>query len=230
MSKNYTEQELNDLINKVELQFASDLAKAETVLKTTPLKKNDEEVVEEKEEQDQDISPVCAVVEEQKEDKQDQDTDYREYDEEELEELAKLYESMDPKELSHHHGAIKKALGVEENSFEMNKSESMEEFKLQKSELETLKKSNDDLKKAISMITENLNKKKVIAPKQQAIAELGVLAKSEDKKDKQPDRKDVVRQLNKVAETPDLQKSDREAINRYCTGSGTLESIKHLLK
>lgn len=230
MSKNYTEQELNDLIAKVEASFAADLAKAEEELKSSVLAKNEEEGKEKEEEKQEEQKEEQKPEEKKEEEKKDED-DYREYDEQELEELHKLYKTMHPKELSHHHDAIKKAMGIEEKQ-EMQKSEDKSsEIELQKSEIESLKKSNDDLKKAIAMITESFNKKKVsVPPKQQAIVELTTLAKSEDKQDKQLDRKQVVKMLSQVAENPDLQKSDRDLINRYCLGSGTLDSIKHLLK
>lgn len=233
MSKNYTEQELNDLIAKVEASFAADLAKAEEELKTSILAKNEDEEGKEKEDEKQeeaqeDKKPQESKEEDEEEEKED---DYREYDEQELEELHKLYKAMHPKELSHHHDAIKKAMGVVDQPMMQKSEDKSSEIELQKSEIESLKKSNDDLKKAIAMITESFNKKKAsVPPKQQAIVELTTLAKSEEKQEKQLDRKEVVRMLSKVAETPDLQKSDRDLINRYCLGNGTLDSIKHLLK
>lgn len=234
MSKNYTQQELNDLIAKVEASFAADLAKAEEELKTSVLAKNEDEEGKEKEEEKQEMQIPEPKAEDEKEEKEDEDKkedDYREYDEQELEELHKLYKAMHPNELSHHHNAIKKAMGIEDQPMMQKSEDKSSEIELQKSEIESLKKANDDLKKAVAMIAESFNKKKAsVAPKQQAIVELTTLAKSEEKQEKQLDRKEVVRMLSKVAETPDLQKSDRELINRYCVGNGTLDSIKHLLK
>lgn len=226
MSKNYTAQELNDLIAKIEVNFAADLAKAEEEIKASALAKSEEDRKDEKAEEKEDKQEEHKEEDKKEESKpEEKDEDEREYDEEDLEELHKLYKAMHPKELSHHHEAIKKCMGME-----MQKSEKTQEVEdLFKSENELLKSENEQLRKAVALITESFKKKNTVVPKQQAITELGVMAKSEEQP-KELSRKEVLAILKEKTRTPDLKKSDRDLINKYCVGNASLDSIKHLLK
>ncbi len=233
MSKTYTEQELNDLISKVESEFSAHLAKAEEEL-NSKLAKSEEEA-EEKEEVVEAKEESAEKPEEKKEEEEETSED-RPYDEEELELLHKLYAGMSDSEKELHHAAITKCMNKEEKPEEMTKSEDTksEELSLAKTEIEALKASNEELKKSLETVIETLNKKFVkqpaVAPQRKAITELTVLNKSEES-EKAPvlTHKEVVKKLSKMAATPDLKKSDREAINKFCVGSGTLDSIQHLL-
>lgn len=252
MSKIYTEQELADLISKVESEFSAHLAKAEDELKAQSLAKSEElasdkmakseekDEKEEKEEAKEDAKEEAKEEpkEEEKEEESKEDADH-DYDEEDLEELHKLYKGMSESERQLHHSAIKKCMAKVEDA-PMAKSEEVrtettivsEELSLAKTEIEALKSANEELKKSLEAIVQTLNKKFVkpaVVPQRKAITELTVLNKSEQAAP-ELSRKEIVKKLEKVAATPDLKKSDREAINAYCVGSGTLDSIQHLLK
>lgn len=254
MSKIYTEQELTDLISKVEFEFSAHLAKAENEIKAQALTKSNldkyskmaknEDEKEEKEDKQEDKKEEAKEdsQDEKAEDKKDQEEGH-DYDEDELEELHKLYKGMSDSERSLHHSVIKKCMAKTDDEQKADdqiaKSEKntivnedgAKELSLAKSEIEALKMANAELKKSLESIVETLNRKFVkpaVAPQRKAVTELTVLNKTEQAP-AELSRKEIVKKLEKVAATPDLKKSDREVINAYCVGNGTLDSIQHLL-
>lgn len=236
MGKTYTREELDSLISKVESDFSAHLAKAEEELKTMKLAKaeEDEAKVEEKEVKDESAEKPEVKEEDKKEEEEKEDD--RPYDEEDLELLHKLYSSMSDSEKELHKAALEKCMEKEEaEPLEMAKSEekAVEAEKLMKSEIDGLKKENEDLKKSLESLIVTLNKKfakpaAVTAPARKAITELAVLDKSEKEAPKLS-HKEIVKKLTVAARGADLKKSDRDAINKYCVGAGTLDSIQHLL-
>lgn len=68
-------------------------------------------------------------------------------------------------------------------------------------------------------------------PQRKAVTSVGFLAKTEDKPaDKQLSRDDIKARLSEVAKRPNLAKSDRDLINKFCVGTADASAIAHLLK
>jgi hypothetical protein len=213
--KTYDEKELLALISEVETQFAEHLAKSETVIE--PISKKEQ-------------IEAQAEVEKSEHD----------YDEEDHKEMDKMYKSMNKSEAEIHYKSVKKALfGNSEESTEVKKSEAVAEDSFFKSEVESLKKSNEDLKKDLQSVTSLLKKafskpENKAAPEQKAITEIQYLKKSED--EVKVDEKDVSKlskseinsKLTAQIRTGKLHKNDSDAITTYFT-KGTIDSIKHLL-
>lgn len=220
MSKIYTEQELADLISKVELEFSAHLAKAENEVKAQALAKSEEvakcgemtKKEEDKEHEEKESAKKEAKEEDKEEDSKEEGHDY---DEEDLEELHKLYKGMSDSERQLHHSAIKKCMAKSDEE-QMAKSEETtvvktvisEELSLAKTEIEALKAANTELKKSLETIVETLNKKFVkpsVVPQRKAVTELTVLNKTEQAVP-ELSRKEIVKKLEKVAATPDLRR------------------------
>ena len=211
--KTYDEKTLLALISEVETQFAEHLAKSETAVE--PISKKE---------------PIEAQAVEKSE---------HDYDEEDHKEMDKMYKSMNKSEAEIHYKSVKKALFGAEESTEVKKTEAVAEESFFKSEVESLKQSNEDLKKDLQSVTSLLKKafsKPEVkgAPEQKAITEIQYLKKSEDEVKK--DEKDVSKltkseinsKLTAQIRTGKLQKNDSDAISTYFT-KGTIDSIKHLL-
>lgn len=237
MSKMYSEQDLHDLISKVETEFNQHLAKAEAeakglqkaeIEKCGEMSKADEVKPEEKQDQ---AAPAAEPQEQEPAAEHD-------YDADDMEGVKALYASMPAAELALHKAAI---LACESHDGGLEKSEEKqqepapavesEELKLAKSEIDSLKKSNEEIKTQFEQLVKSLNQKLVRpAPKQKAITELGVLAKSEQPEQLPADRKEVVKILNKKILEGKLEKSDRDAVKLYVLGETKLETVSHLLK
>jgi replication initiation and membrane attachment protein DnaB len=154
--------------------------------------------------------------------------------------MDKMYKSMSKSEAEIHYKSVKKAIfGEKEESVEVKKSEEVVEDSILKSEVESLKKSNEDLRKDLESVTSLLKKafsksEVKAAPEQKAVTEIQYLKKSEDEVKKE--EKDVTKltkseinsKLTAQIRTGKLQKNDSEAINTYFS-KGTIDSIKHLL-
>jgi hypothetical protein len=153
-------------------------------------------------------------------------------------EVEGLYASMEKSEAELHFKAISKVLNVSE----MNKSE---DNTLLKTELDSIKasneeltKSNEELKKnleqAVAIIAKSLKTKE--APAQKAItSEVEYIAKSEsDKVNSQVDltklsKSDIAQKLSSKIRSGDLAKADKDLIVKFYEGNIQLETIKHLL-
>ena len=247
MSKqSYTDSELMNLINSIESEFSAHLAKAEQDLKKS---EEAEEKAEEAKQEEPKAEAKEETKEEAKEDKAESKEETKEeakeekdhdLDEEDMEELEKMYHSMSKGEAKAHYEIMKKCMAKYEAP--MAKSEEQEpkvieipvkneDLELAKSEIEELKKSNEELKKNLESIVNTLKNKFMpkSAPKQKAVVNLEVLDKSE-KEERPMQRHEVIKKLSAVSQQPTLTKSERQAINAYTLGTGSLDSIKHLLK
>lgn len=115
------------------------------------------------------------------------------------------------------------------NGDKMNKSEA----DLLKSEIEALKKENEDSKNQLQAVSAFLTKfvEKTSPPPQKAITQLDVIAKGEGSEEgKSLSKSEVTEILNKKSADPTLAKSDRDAINEFYLNSAGIETISHLLK
>jgi hypothetical protein len=214
--KTYDEKELLALISEVETQFAEHLAKSEQATETISKKEP--------------VEAQTATVEKSE----------HGYDEEDCKEMDSMYNSMNKAEAEIHYKSVKKALfGDSEESTEVKKSETSEEEVILKNEIESLKKSNEDLRKDLESVTTLLKKaftkpEVKTAPEQKAITEIQYLKKSEDEVKKE--EKDVTKltkseinsKLTAQIKTGKLQKNDKDAIQTYFD-KGSIDSIKHLL-
>lgn len=238
---NYSEQDMAALISEVEAQFAEHLAKSEA--KNEEKLAKSEEVTEEVAAADEQ-EELQASEEEVQKSEETEAVDF-DYDEEDIEEMHKLYASMTKSEAEAHLASIQKALGVKtsteevEESVEMTKSETEESSEsLLKSELDSVKKDNEELKKSIEKLTAAMTSyvKKSTAPKQKAISGIEYIAKSEepepkeDKKDFENLSKSEISQiLTQKIRSGKLEKSDKEKVNQYYLDNTNIETIKHLL-
>ena len=207
--KTYNENELLALISEVETQFAEHLAKSEQV-----------DSISKKE-------PVEAQAE-------------ADYDEEDCKEMDKMYKSMTKAEAEIHYKSVKSALfGDSQESTEVKKTESSEEEVILKSEIESLKKSNEELKKDLESVTSLLKKafskpEAKMAPEQKAITEIQYLKKAEDEVKKEErdltrlSKSEINSKLTAQIREGKLQKNDKDAIQTYFE-KGSIDSIKHLL-
>lgn len=177
------------------------------------------------------------------------------YDEEDLAAMQKMYSSMSKGELLAHHDACRAALdaqgmekcGSQEQAAapaaapEMAKSEKVEAIEVPANivEVETLKTElaaqmakSEELKKNFDAVSEFLTKLvKKTAPQGKAITSLEVVAKSEGFN--QPEKtltKSEVTEILKKKDYSTMAKSDRDAIQAFYSGNGTINSINHLLK
>lgn len=208
--KMYNENELLALISEVETQFAEHLAKSEQIETISKQEPNE-------------AQPEVN------------------YDEEDFKEMDKMYNSMTKTEAEIHYKSVKKALfgESEAETVEIKKSEPSEEENLLKSEVESLKKSNEELRKDLESVTSLLKKafskpEAKPAPEQKAITEIQYLKKSEDEVKKEEkdfsklSKSEINNKLTAQIKTGKLQKNDKEAIQTYFD-KGTIDSIKHLL-
>jgi len=253
MSK-YTDNDIEKMLGELERELAPVLAKAQdehtsslSKSEPAPIAKAEDKPAEEKKEEpkaeDKKEEPKAADA------KKDDDCDY---DDEDKEEMHKMYLSMSKAELGLHREACEKAhvskcgemsMGKSEAAAEDKKPEAKAEEKaseepLLKAEIEKkaaeiadLKKSNDDLKKTVDLVTQVLSKLGKRAPQAKAITEIGFIKKSEDGTEEKPafSKAEVTAALNRKAQDPSLSKADREKINQFCLAGAPVESVKHLL-
>lgn len=103
-------------------------------------------------------------------------------------------------------------------------------MKSMKDELDLVKGERDALKKSLTGLSETLEK---LASKPQPKAiqatDAAVLSKSEQPKTLTMTRQQVLKKLAVVAANPDLKKSDRNLINKFCVGGVEVDAISHLL-
>jgi hypothetical protein len=104
-------------------------------------------------------------------------------------------------------------------------------MKSMKDELDLIKNERDALKKSLSGLTETLEKLASGKPQYKAAqaTDAAVLAKSEQPQTKTMTTAEIRRKLAVVATKPDLKKSDRSLINKYCVGGVEVDAIAHLL-
>jgi len=216
--KTYSDEELACLINEVEVAFNENLNKAEEAVKEEKIEKTEETKVETvaKSEETTELAKTEEVKEEPKKT------------------INELYASMTKSELEAHKSAIESVSSIE-------KTEEVKEEKIEKSEIDSLKEENDALKKSIEKLTSVLSKNVTPAksmPKQKAIAEIGIVkkteeetvAKSEEKDFSKLSKKEIAKILSGKVREGNLSKSDREAVvSFYSDAKGNIESIKHLL-
>lgn len=213
LKRSYTNEEVNALLSTVEATFGASLQKAEEELLTKSEAK----------------SETAEPVEEKAEELTKAEGEECEVDEE----LEKAYREMSKGEQKAHMDMLKRAMGDEAS--EMHKSE---EFETLKKSQEELQKENEELKKSLEAQKEDLNKlvaalsKRVTAvPPQKSVTELATIRKSEETSTPEFSKQEITHILTKKAQEKTLQKSDREAINKfYKTGSADLTLIQHLLK
>jgi hypothetical protein len=148
-------------------------------------------------------------------------------------EVTELYSSMEKSEAEAHFKALSKVLNVSE----MTKSEESEESKLIKSELETVKAQNEELKKSLEKAIEVITKtvKAPAAPQRKAItSEVDFIKKSEQENAPEKDvtklsKSEIKSTLSEKVRSGKLEKKDKEAIVNFYEGKTNIESIKHLL-
>jgi len=169
------------------------------------------------------------------------------YDEEDLKHMQEMYGSMSRAELMAHHDAVKQCLDAQsmEKCGEMAPAAAAKEAPaaeamaksedttdLLKSELETEKAKNEELKKNLDAVSEFLGKlltKK--APVAKAITSIETIAKSESQEEEKVlSKSEIDSILYKKSSDPSLAKADRELINAFYLNKGSINSITHLLK
>jgi hypothetical protein len=116
------------------------------------------------------------------------------------------------------------------NGEKMNKSEA----DLLKSEIEALKKENEDSKNQLQAVSAFLTKfvEKTTPPPQKAITQIERIEKSEGSGGEAQvlSKSEITEVLNKKSADPTLAKSDRDAINEFYLNDASIETISHLLK
>lgn len=114
------------------------------------------------------------------------------------------------------------------------KPEPTKELELLKSEVATEKAKSEALQKNLDTVSAILTKlvEKKAAPQAKAITSLEVIAKSEggSTEAKPLTKGEIDAVLLKKSQDPKLEKSDRDAINNFYLGGGSINSISHLLK
>lgn len=180
--------------------------------------------------------------------------DHCDYDDADREHMQKMYMSMSKGELKAHHDSCRAALDQKGMakcgeqapmiksetavaSIEVAadvKSEPTKELELLKSEVATEKAKSEALQKNLDTVSAILTKlvEKKAAPQAKAITSLEVIAKSEggSTEAKPLTKGEIDAVLLKKSQDPKLEKSDRDAINNFYLGGGSINSISHLLK
>jgi hypothetical protein len=224
MKKAYSEQDMAKLIAEVETEFKDYLAKAEPtveVAKTEPVVEEPTEIA---------------------------------YDEQDIEEVNKLYSSMTKNEQEIHFSALKKVfLGDEKEIVQpepakepakvdepVAKAEVEKVETLAKSEVDLLKKENEELKKNFEILTSAVTKMVKKVPAQKAITKMvdfEYMKKSEEKipEPTKPDFSKLSKsELNailcsKIRAGSITKSEDVENINKFCYNEVSFDTIKHLL-
>lgn len=233
------------LISEVEAQFADHLAKAEEqenekLAKSEEVESSEEQVKAEAQQEDNSVK--------KSEEAQASETEF-DYDDEDIQEMDKMYASMTKTEAAAHLESLKRAHGIAEQATEkseaevVEKTEEKEDNDLLKSEIESVKQENSELKKSLEKLTSALTKfvkKGEKAPKQKAITKIEYVKKSEDDESLQGEGKkediaklsksDIAKRLSEKIRSGSLEKSEREKITQYYdNGQTNIDSIKHLL-
>ena len=252
--KTYSKEEFQAMVASLESEFmnlmkseqeAQQLAKSEDEKDEAKEDKKednaDSKAPEAKDEKPEENEGDESAKEEQKEESKEEDESHG-YDEEDLEEMHKMYGSMSKGELKAHKESIEKCwMGKCGEMTEMGKSEeksveTTQEPKVEdllKSELEAIKKENEDLKKnvegLVSAINDYVTKKP--APARKAITDIEFVKKSEEEvKEKPLTKSEISNILAKKAQDPKLSPQDRAAINSFYLTNAGVEKIAHLLK
>jgi hypothetical protein len=250
MNKKYTETELNDLISQIETQFHSHLEKAEATEGTVELAKSEAAPlakVEAKEEKKDDDKKEAKKDDEKKDDKKDGDEPEfmkSEYSDADKAELKKLYSDMSKSEQETHFHALKSIMATEvaqpapaetakpvETPMAKTEENGGEKLAKAESEIEALKKSNEELKAGMAELVAAMKSKvvKPSAPKGKAVTQLAALEKSEKQAAPSMTREEAKKILGKKAQNPSLEKAERELINAFCFNQVGLEKVQHLL-
>lgn len=250
----YTNEQLCKLISDLEVEFKTELKKAEFPLESKDAAKDDD-AKEDKEDESKDVaakdkeeheskeSPEQEAKEHKddaKEDSKDVAADDFDYDDEDMDELHKMYSSMGAKEKDAHLGALHKAIGIVQKSEDLVKKEELEklsvqkdeEIKLVKTENEELKSKNAALSKDIEVVSEFLKSLKEKKPVQKAVTSISHIQKSEtvESEEKILTKSEVNAILNRKIESGNLTSQDKSAIYSYYLSNSPIETIKHLLK
>lgn len=211
MSKKYTKDEVDALLNSVEAAFAGSLQKSESAVlaKSEEAQAPVEEIQEQKEEPKAEGADIEAA--------------FRELDKDEQKAILEI---------------VKKVCAEhEEAAQEPQEFGKSEEFETLKKSQEDLTKENEDLKKSLATKEEEvtalvsaLQKRFAKVPPQKSVTEVVAIRKSEEEKPVLT-REEITKVLSRKVKEPTLTKSDREAINSYYkTGSADITKIQHLLK
>ena len=246
----YSEKDLAALISEVESEFSNHLTKAEQ--KQDQKIEKSEEVVEKTTENHAKTSEETVEKSETEVNTTEEKKEFN-YSEEDFAEMDQLYSSMTKSEAEAHYKSLKKSIYGEEEVIEKTEETETEtevEAKnetsdLLKSEIESVKKNNEELKKSNEELTKSLEgltaamtnfvKK---APKQKAITRLDYVKKSEADSDVEKTEEDVAKlnkseiakRLSSKIRSGELEKSDKESIDRYYLGeTKNINLIKHLL-
>lgn len=260
-NKTFSKEEFQAMVAELESEFmnlmkseqesAQLLAKSEEEAKKEEEKK-EEDKSESKEEDKAEKSEEKSESkdEEKKDDEKKDDDESHGYDDEDLEEMHKMYDSMSKGELKAHKNSIEKCwmskcgemtqmAKSEETKVETKTKEVKVETKesetetLLKSEIESVKKENEDLKKNLESLVAAMNTfmtKK--APVRKAITDIEFIKKSEEGQNevKPMTKSEIDTILSKKVVDPSLTRADREAINQFYLTNAGVEKIAHLLK
>jgi len=251
----YTEEQMNQILARVEEEFTGLLAKAE---EEAAVKAQAETVGEVQDVEKTEETPKQPEEQAPERTEKTEESSY-EYDEEDKKEVEKLYASMDKAEADIHYKALKKAMGEkiepsEDEIEETAKSEQAEQaeepkqeaeaetegLKKAEDEIKALKEENETLQKSVQDLTAAMTKyfKAKPAPKRKVTTGLNYIAKSEGEVGKENANVDISglskgeisQRLSKKASDPTISAQDREAINEYYLNNGSLDSIRHLLQ
>lgn len=239
-----TQKEYDKLIADVETQFGLFLAKSESEVSETLVKNEESQEAKEESKDEPKAEEKKDESEEKKDDAEKKDDDHCDYDDEDMEEMHKMYGTMSKGELKAHKDSIDKcwmakcgemtqmAKSEQTVSVEIKTEEKNESEELLKTEVTTLKKENEDLKKNVEGLVLAMNQ--FLAQKQparKAVTDISFISKSEEvDSTKTLSKSEITKILVKKASDPQLSKSDRELINSYYNQTASVEQIRHLLK
>ncbi len=259
--KTYSKEEFQAMVANLESEFmnlmkseqeaAQPLAKSEEAPKEEEKKEEKEESKEEPkaEAKESDEKKDEPKAEEKKDEEKKEDDEAHGYDDEDMEEMHKMYHSMSKGELKAHKESVEKCWMAKCGEMtQMTKSEETsqvqpevkaeeqkpsEESTLLKSELESAKKENEELKKNIEGLVSAINTfvTKKTAPARKAITDIEFVKKSEEgSEEKKLTKSEIDSILAKKAQDPKTSVQDRAAINSFYLTNAGVEKIAHLLK
>ena len=259
-NKTFSKEEFQAMVAELESEFinlmkseqesAQLLAKSEEEAKKEEEKKDEKEESKEEDKSEKSEEKSESKEEPKKEEEKKDDDESHGYDDEDMEEMHKMYDSMSKGELKAHKNSIEKCwmskcgemtqmAKSEETKVEVKTEEVKTEAKesetetLLKSEIESVKKENEDLKKNLESLVTAMNTfmtKK--APVRKAITDIEYIKKSEESQDevKPMTKSEIDTILSKKVVDPSLTRADREAINQFYLTNAGVEKIAHLLK
>lgn len=252
--KTYSKEEFQAMVADLESEFmnllkseqeaAQLLAKSEEAPEEEEKKEEKEESKEESkakaesEDKKEESEAEDKKDEEKKEEEKKEDDESHGYDEEDLEEMHKLYSSMSKGELKAHKDSIEKCWMAKCGEMtQMAKSEAAsaqhDVSALLKSELESIKKENETLKKNLEGLVAAINTyiTKKQAPVRKAITDIEFVKKSEEGNvEKKLTKSEIDAILIKKAQDPNTSPQDRAAINSFYLTNAGVDKIAHLLK